>query len=59
VEGVPRRGEAYRSWEQLGRHYLLGREFWNDGPDDAMHHVYRALVLEKGGPWSIPWDTAL
>jgi hypothetical protein len=51
--------KAYTSWEQHGRHYLLGREFWSDGPDAAMHHVYRALVLEKDGPWSIPWTTAL
>jgi hypothetical protein len=59
LEAARRLQKAYRSFEELGRQYLLGREFWNDNADEAMGHVYRALVLEKEGPWSLPWDTDL
>jgi hypothetical protein len=51
--------QAFTSWEQLGREYLLGWKCLEGEQDAAMHHVFRALVLEKQGPWSIPWRTPL
>ncbi|MEO8702688.1 MAG: DUF1266 domain-containing protein [Kofleriaceae bacterium] len=47
------------SWEQLGREYLLGREFFFGVADASYHHVYRALVLEREGAWTLPWATPL
>ena len=40
-------------WEAFGRDYLLGRAYFFGEVDRAMHHVYRALVLERDGAWSI------
>lgn len=50
---------TFTSWEQLGRDYLLGDELDNGEPDAGCYHVYRALVLEHDGPWSLPWRTPL
>ncbi len=47
------------SWEAFGRDYLLGREWFFGETDRAMHHIYRALVLEREGAWSIAWATSL
>jgi hypothetical protein len=50
---------AFSSWEGFGADYLLGRTWWVGAPDRAMHHVFRALVLEPDGPWRVPWDVDL
>jgi hypothetical protein len=50
---------SFESWDAFGEAYLEGREAWADEDDAAMRFVYRALVLEVAGPWSLPWSTPL
>jgi hypothetical protein len=50
---------ALPDWETFGRDYLLGWHFWQGEADRSLHHVYRALVLERDGPWSLDWNTPL
>lgn len=52
----------FDSWEAFGRAFLDGRQAAgteNEENDAAMHFVFRALVLELAGPWSLPWATPL
>jgi len=51
--------QTLSGWDQLGTEYLRGCEHWFGEPDQALHYIHRALILERGGPWSLPWSTPL
>lgn len=50
---------VYGSWEEFGRHYLLGKEHWSHD-DDGTAEAIQDLRTEPGSPWAcIPWSTEL
>ena len=51
---------AYGSWEELGQHHLLGREYWAN--EWVAHHAraFRALLDDPVSPWrTLAWNTDL
>jgi hypothetical protein len=54
----------FSSWSDLGKNYLIGREFWS-GEETAQNGViyqknYEKLLSDKSSPWvTIPWNTNL
>jgi hypothetical protein len=51
---------AYGSWQELGRHYLLGMAFWGPGHLERAQPAFDGLVADRSGPWqTIPWATPL
>ncbi len=54
----------YHSWEELGRNYLIGREYWSATQTrksgERMRDAYRRLIEAPGSPWNrLPWDMKL
>lgn len=52
--------KTFDSWEDLGKNYLIGRQFWShkqtDNHGDEMTRVYRKLCAEQISPWHLyPW----
>jgi hypothetical protein len=55
---------TFDSWEDLGRNYLIGREYWSYDETRAKGHLYREaylrLLRDPGSPWTrLPWYTDL
>jgi hypothetical protein len=50
---------TFTGWEPFGVELLAGRHYWSGEESTAHFHVFRALVLEREGPWRIAWDTPL
>jgi hypothetical protein len=55
---------TFGSWEDLGRNYLGGREFWSLRQTiqggQRMRECYRKLLADSSSPWVvIPWDIDL
>jgi hypothetical protein len=51
---------TYGSWEEFGKHYLLGHEFWSGAWDGALGRAFLALTLEPSSPWrALPWGADL
>jgi len=55
---------TFDSWEDLGRNYLIGREYWSHDETRAKGHLYREaylrLLRDPGSPWTqLPWYTDL
>src|SRR5439155_13481326 len=49
---------TFRSWQDLGHNYLIGREYWSsDEVAGARYdYAYRKLVMQADSPWrQIPW----
>lgn len=46
--------EEFDSWEDLGRNYLMGREFWGGGADSAykFEDAYQRLIDMPSSPWN-------
>lgn len=56
----------YRSWEELGESFHLGRWYWNsqDGEGEASTDRHdsdrQSALLAEDGPWrAVPWDLAV
>jgi len=50
----------YASWEELGQHHLLGREYW--AGEWVAHHAraFRSLLDDPSSPWrALLWNTDL
>jgi hypothetical protein len=51
---------SYASWDELGKHHLLGREFWSGGWEGRFARCYLALFDDPASPWrTLPWNTDL
>jgi TPR repeat protein len=52
---------TFDSWEDLGKNYLVGREFWRpEGEADAIRYCYLKLLAEPTSPWvKLPWKSYL
>ncbi len=54
----------FDSWEDLGRNYLIGRQFWSYEKTKEEGHLfedaYQRLLDMKSSPWNkYPWDMDL
>lgn len=51
----------YRSWEEFGRHYELGRRYWAHGEvDPKIPEILAKLNADPKSPWvQLRWDLAL
>ena len=60
---VARMAQAnFDSWEDLGRNYLLGRQFWAGVRNERMDFIIELLLdpSQENSPWNrYPWDTHL
>ncbi len=51
---------AYASWDELGKHHLLGREFWAGEWDGRFARCHLAMFDDLASPWrTLPWSTDL
>jgi len=56
--------DIFDSWEDLGRNYIIGRQFWSmkhsqQGQDD-IDDAFQRLIDMKDSPWNkYPWDMNL
>jgi hypothetical protein len=51
---------SYASWEELGKHYLLGREFWSGEWEGAVARAHLAMLDRADSPWrQLPWGLDL
>lgn len=50
---------TFASWEAYGEDYLICRELAVEEANPSLRYVFRALVLEADGPWSLAWDVVL
>jgi Protein of unknown function (DUF1266) len=47
---------TYTSWEELGKHHLLGREFWAGAWEGRFARCCLALFDDPASPWrTLPW----
>jgi hypothetical protein len=54
-------GKRYRSWEDYGLNFLIGRVFWAEDKESYMAGTEEAFrwLLSREGPWSVaPWPNA-
>jgi hypothetical protein len=56
--------DEFDSWEDLGRNYLIGRQFWSYSETKEQGHVfedaYQRLVDMRSSPWNrYAWDMDL
>jgi hypothetical protein len=54
--------KTFRSWQEFGTNYTLGRRHWNVNVYNAAHvdWLYRRLLAEPSSPWrELPWDLDL
>lgn len=55
--------ETYNSWEEFGRHYILGRAYWmrDMNANGAQENILKFLINEKNAtPWTtISWEVEL
>lgn len=52
--------QTYGSWEEYGRHYVLGCAYWSPPASEENAAAIRLLLDDSAGPWrTIPWSTAL
>jgi hypothetical protein len=51
---------TYGSWEELGRHYLLGMAFWGPSHLERGQPAFDGLMADPNSPWrTVPWATPL
>jgi hypothetical protein len=51
---------SYASWDELGKHHLLGREFWSGGWEGRFARCYLAMFNNPASPWrTLSWNTDL
>jgi hypothetical protein len=51
---------TYASWDEIGKHYMLGREFWSGEWDGELARCHLALLEEASSPWrALPWGLDL
>lgn len=51
---------SYVSWDELGKHHLLGREFWSGEWEGRFARCYLAMFDSPASPWRVlPWSTDL
>jgi hypothetical protein len=51
--------QGFGSWEELGRHYLLGVT-WRRGPDEDLEQSCQELLADPASPWlALPWGQPL
>jgi hypothetical protein len=51
---------SYASWDELGKHHLLGREFWSGGWEGRFARCCLALFDDPASPWrTLLWNTDL
>ncbi|MHC5073251.1 MAG: DUF1266 domain-containing protein [Planctomycetota bacterium] len=56
--------KTFNSWEELGRNYLIGRQFWSYKYTKEKGHEFEDVVQRlldmKSSPWNLyPWDMDL
>ncbi|MEW6536139.1 MAG: DUF1266 domain-containing protein [Candidatus Auribacterota bacterium] len=56
--------KTYTSWKELGKHYLIGRQFWSyeytQKKGIQFQGAYVDLLTDPQSPWTtIPWDLDL
>jgi hypothetical protein len=51
---------SYGSWEELGQHQLLGREYWANDWVTSHARAFRSLLDDPASPWRVlHWHTDL
>ncbi len=51
---------SYASWDELGKHYLLGFEFWSGAWDGKVARAQLAMFDNPASPWrTLPWGLDL
>lgn len=55
---------TFDSWRDLGRNYLIGREFWSfertEASGELFHQAYAKMLNDPESPWNtIPWGLEL
>lgn len=52
---------SYRSWEEFGRHYEIGRLYWANGESDPrIGEIITTLISDAKSPWvELPWSLPL
>lgn len=56
--------QTFDSWEDMGRNYMIGREFWSlqhtQRTGDSMQRAFKRLRTDTQSPWkTIPWNLDL
>jgi hypothetical protein len=56
--------KTFDSWEDLGKNYLIGRQFWSyshtESSGDLFTAAFNQLMQKKDSPWNrYPWDMDL
>ncbi len=56
--------KTFRSWQELGENYLIGRQFWSleetSRNGAAYEAAFQKLLSDPASPWNrIPWDLDL
>ena len=52
--------DTFDSWEDLGRSYVIGREFWSPGKGTESRRSYANLLNNPASPWNrLPWSMDL
>jgi hypothetical protein len=52
--------KSYKSWDELGEVYCIGRDCWNPGPNAETWKAYESLRTQESSPWrTTPWDVKL
>jgi len=56
--------KTFDSWEDLGKDYLIGHEFWSsqseDNDRDRLQATYQELLNNDASPWKLcPWSINL
>jgi hypothetical protein len=51
---------TYASWEEFGKHHLLGREFWSGEWDGRFARCFLDMFASPASPWrTLPWTLDL
>lgn len=52
--------DTFDSWDDLGRSYVIGREFWSFEKSNEARKAYKRLLTLPGSPWTrLPWTLDL
>jgi hypothetical protein len=52
--------DTFDSWDDLGRSYVIGREFWSPGKSPESRRSYANMLNNASSPWNrLPWSMDL
>jgi hypothetical protein len=52
--------DTFDSWDDLGRSYVIGRDFWSPGKSPESRRSYANMLNNASSPWNLlPWSMDL